>query len=111
MSTIYKDKLVEITDKEMVFRHYYFPFAQEKRVPLADIDRVEVSQRSILGGSWRIWGSGDFITWFPLDRARPSRDKIFIIFLRNSARRIGFTVEASEQVVSTLKNQGVPVAD
>lgn len=107
MSTTYKDGLIEITDREMVFRCYYFPFGGDRHVSLNDIERIEVRPRSFWGGSWRIWGSGDLRTWFPLDGARPSRDRIFVAHLRGSYRRIGFTVEHSDEVIEVLKERGL----
>jgi hypothetical protein len=107
MSTLYKDGLVEITDQEIVFHRYYFPFGGDKRVLISDIDSVEVRPPSFWGGSWRIWGSGNFRSWFPLDGARPSRDRLFFTNLRGGFRRIGFTVEHSEEAVLVLKAQGL----
>jgi len=107
MNTIYQDKLIEITDQEVVFHRYYFPFGGDKHVPFSHIESIQVRQPSFFGGSWRIWGSGDFLTWFPLDGRRPSRDKIFLASLRNSYRRIGFTVEDSQTVASILRERGL----
>ena len=107
MSTLYKDRLVEITDQEVVFHRYYFPFGGDKHVPLNEIESVQVRPPSLWAGSWRIWGSGDLRTWFPLDGARPNRDRIFIAFLRGRSRRIGFTVEHSNEVTAVLKERGL----
>jgi hypothetical protein len=107
MNTIYEDGLIEITDQEVVFHRYYFPFGGDKRVLLSRIESVQARQPSFFGGSWRIWGSGNLWTWFPLDGARPSRDRIFVASLRDSSRRIGFTVEDSQKVISVLKEWGL----
>ena len=103
MSAIYKDHLIEITDQEMVFHRYYFPTGSAKHLPLSRIANVRVR----LGGSWRLWGTGDLRTWFPQDNSRPSRDRIFIIYLRDSIRRIGFTAEDSAKVVAIFKERGL----
>lgn len=109
MKTVYKDGLVEITDEEIIFHRYYFPFGGEKRVRLAQIESVQTRPPSLLNGSWRIWGSGDPLcrTWFPLDGARPGRDTIFIAVLRNRRVRVGFTVEHSHQVIEALEKLGL----
>ena len=107
MSTAYKDSLIEITDQEVVFHRYYFPFGGDKHVPLSQIESIQVRPPSLFNGSWRLWGSGDFRTWFPLDFARPSRDRIFIASLRGSFVRIGFTVEDSQKVASILRERGL----
>jgi len=107
MNTIYKDKLIEVTDQEVVFHRYYFPFGGDKHVPLSHIESIQVREPSLFGGSWRIWGTGDFRTWCPFDGGRPGRDKIFLATLRNSFRRIGFTVEDSQKVISIFREQGL----
>ena len=106
MSTVYKDSLVEITDQEVVFHRYYFPFGGEKHVPLSQIERVQVRKPSIWFGKWRIWGGGPW-TWFPMDGARPSRDTIFVAILRGCFTRIGFTVEDSKEVSEVFKKRGL----
>jgi hypothetical protein len=107
MSTIYKDNLVEVTDQEIIFHRYYFLFGGDKRVPFSQIENVQVKPPSFFGGSWRLWGSGNFKTWFPLDNGRPVRDQIFFANLRSSSRRIGFTVEDSPKVMDILKERGL----
>ena len=107
MSTLYTDSLIEITDQEIVFRNYYYPSCREKRVLLSDIECVKSKPPSFWGGSWRLWGTGDLRTWFPKDYKRPKRDRIFIVFLRNRFRRIGFTVEDSRQVIDILRDRGL----
>jgi hypothetical protein len=101
MATIYKDSLVEITDTGLTLHHYYFPFG-DRNVAFDELEEIEVFAPSIWRGRWRIWGSGDLRTWFPLDWKRPSRDRIFIAHLRGKTRRIGFTVENSAQVEKLL---------
>jgi hypothetical protein len=107
MNQIYKDKLVEITDQEIVFHGYYFPFCTARHVLLSQIESVQVKQPSIWNGSWRIWGTRDFQTWWPRDEKRPRRDRIFVASLRGSSRRIGFTVEDSQKVTEILKQRGL----
>lgn len=105
MSTIYKDKLIEVTDAGVIFHRYYFPFG-DRRVSFEQIDEVKVEPASV-GDSWRLWGTSDFRTWFPLDTKRPARDRIFVASLRGSSRRIGFTVEDSAKVEDVLKQRGL----
>ena len=90
---LYSDKLVTMNDDSIIFKNYYFPFGTAKQVAFAEIDRISTPPLSPLMGKWRIWGSSDFLAWFPLDWKRPSRDKIFVVKLRNRSQRIGFTVE------------------
>ena len=63
---IYTDKLVEITEREILFRHYYFPIGS-KKIDITNIERVKILKPTLLNGKWRIHGSGDFHTWFSCD--------------------------------------------
>lgn len=105
MNVLYSDRLIEITDQEIVFRRYYFPFG-DRHVPWSQIESVEMRPPSIWFGSWRIWGGGP-VTWFPLDWARPSRDAIFVAFLQGRVVRIGFTVQRSKEVAEVLRQRGL----
>jgi len=107
MSTLHQDKLIEITDQEVIFRRYYFPSGGPKRMAWSEIESVRLRPPSVRAGSWRLWGSGDLRTWFPLDHKRPSRDRIFVASLRGRSRRIGFTVERSSEVIGILKQKGL----
>ncbi len=102
----YQDKLVELTDAEIRFHHYYFPWGDQS-VLLKQIESIEVTPATIMRGRWRIWGTGDFRTWFPLDIKRPARERIFVARLRDSSRRIGFTVEDAAKVEAVLKDLGL----
>ena len=104
---LYEDHLVCITTQTITFRNYYFPFGTPKSVPFDQIERIEFSKPSIMNGQWRIWGSGNLLTWFPCDWNRPKRDLIFILFKRNARTSIGFTVENSTMAQLTLERQGV----
>ncbi|HXE43025.1 MAG TPA: hypothetical protein VN516_08375, partial [Candidatus Baltobacteraceae bacterium] len=78
----------------------------DRHVPLNQIDSIQARPPSMWFGSWRIWGGGPQ-TWFPLDGARPSRDTIFVAFLRGCFMRIGFTVERSKEVMEILRARGL----
>jgi len=92
---IYQDNLISITEDKIIFEHYYYPSGKEKTVQLADIEWIKVKQSTILNGKWRIHGTGNFKTWFPKDKKRPSRDRIFFAKLKGQWVDIGFTVEDS----------------
>ena len=44
--SVYADKLVEITDGEILFRYYYFPFGS-RRVKFSQIDHVVVKKHRV----------------------------------------------------------------
>lgn len=103
---IYSDKLVEVTNDGILFRHYHFPFGS-RRVAFSEVDGVLAKEATWSNGKWRIWGTGDFVTWFPRDWKRPGRDRIFIISFPGRRRRIGFTAEDSQKVMNILNEKGL----
>lgn len=109
MTIRYEDKLVEVSDQALVFRRYAFPFATARRVPWTQIASIAVRPRPLRNGSLRIWGTGDFRVWFPLDLKRPSRDAIFIATLRAASMQVGFTVEDTEKFSRVLDEMGMRI--
>jgi hypothetical protein len=101
---LYSDRLIEISADTILFRRYYFP-AGAKRLNLSDIERVVVRTPAFTTGKYRLQGSGGWRTWFPMDRQRPHRSKIFVMILRNKWRRIGFTVEDEGAVERILRER------
>jgi hypothetical protein len=107
---LYQDLLVSISGDSITFHHYSFPFfSSDRQVFFRDILRIDVKKPDILSGKWRIGGSGNLRTWFPLDWSRPSRDRIFHAILKTGGLNIGFTVEDSSRVISILKEKGFPI--
>ena len=102
----YKDHLIEINDLYLILFHYYFPSGREKRISLTQIEKILIYPCNVLTGKWRIWGSGNLITWFPLDIKRMKRDKVFYMILKNQRVRIGFTFENFDMVYSILSEKG-----
>ncbi len=107
--TLYSDHLVTITEDAITFHHYTFPaFTGDRRVPIADIDHIDVRKTAIGTGKWRIAGSGDFATWYPMDWDRPSRDRTFLAVLKKRwGMNIGFSVEHSAEVTGILRAMGL----
>lgn len=109
---LYQDRLVSISGDSITFHRYSFPlFLSDRQVFFRDIVCIDVKKTAIGSGKWRIAGSGDFQTWFPLDMDRPSRDKTFYATLKGQWWKIGFTVENSSRVISVLKEKGLPVVE
>jgi hypothetical protein len=105
---LYHDHLVSISGDSITFHHYSFPlFLSDRKVYFRDIVRIDVKKTAPGAGKWRIAGSGDFKTWFPLDGERPSRDKTFYAMLKAGWWNIGFTVEDSSRVTSILREKGI----
>jgi hypothetical protein len=111
-TVLYQDHLVSISGNSITFHHYSFPlFMSDRLVYFRDIIRIDVKKTTLGAGKWRIAGSGDFMTWFPLDGGRPSRDRTFYATLKGKWWTIGFTVEDSSLVISILKERGIPITE
>lgn len=105
--SLYSDKLISITDKEIIFYNYYFPTGKMKQVKIDDIDSITVLESTLRNGKWRIHGTGNFKVWFPQDNNRPHRDRIFIASLKNQWVDIGFTVEDGDTVEKLLRSKSL----
>ena len=103
---IYSDSLIEVSEYGIRFRNYYFP-SGSKSISFADIISIEKKPATLLTGRWRLWGTGDFRTWFVRDWKRPQRSCVFFLRLASQKIRIGFTVENAEQFVDVVKSKGV----
>jgi hypothetical protein len=104
---LYSDQLVEVFADGIRFKTYYFPFGS-KFILFSLVRSWERKPSTLSNGKWRLWGSGDFKTWFPLDWLRPGRDAIFFLTLATQKTRIGFTVENTEKFLAAVKAK-VPV--
>ena len=106
---IYSDSLMEVSESGVRFRNYYFPMGS-KSVPFADIISIESKPTTLLNGKWRLWGTGDFMTWFPRDWKRHQRSSIFFLRLASQKIRIDFTVENAEQFIRVIESKGMKVS-
>jgi hypothetical protein len=104
---IYSDSLVIITDDAIIFKRYYYPTREPKRVMFADIKRIVARKPTLWNGKWRLHGTGTFTTWFPEDQNRPTRDKIFFVKRKKQLVKIAFTVEDSRRVEEILRQKGL----
>jgi hypothetical protein len=107
---LYSDRLVSIAEDAITFRHYSLPFGSPRRVEFSDIDHFTCETPTVTNGKYRIWGTGSFSAWYPLDSHRPERDRIFFATLTGKKMKIGFTVEDPEQVTAILSRKGLFVA-
>jgi hypothetical protein len=102
--TLYFDKLIELDENTICFRHYYFPIGS-KTVSLKKISRIVILKPSMWNGKWRIHGTGGFKVWFPCDWKRPMRKKIYIALLHGKWWQIGFTVEDPESFERAIQSK------
>ena len=104
---IYQDKLVKVFSDSILLKNYYLLSIGSKRIPFDRIRTITVEKPTLFTGKWRLQGSGDLRTWFPLDAERPKRDRVFLVTLLDKRTRIGFTVEHSDEVLRILKEKGL----
>jgi hypothetical protein len=72
----YDDGQIACDDTSLIVRRYY-PWGA-KTIPYSTIRSVD--HLSPLGvRKWRLWGSGDFVHWWNLDRDRPNQDVALVI--------------------------------
>ena len=105
-AVLYSDKLVTITGNAITFKDYSL-LMKPRRVNFSDIDHIDVLEPSLTTGKYRMWGSGNFSMWFPMDSGRSSRDKIFHAYLKVGWMNVGFTVENSAAVTAILASKGL----
>jgi len=75
-AVLYDDGRIACDDTSLIIGWYYLWGA--KRVPYGSIRSVE--RVSPLGvRRWRLWGSGDFVHWWNLDRGRPDKDIALVL--------------------------------
>lgn len=104
---LYADRLVEIAEDSILFHYYYFPTGSSKRVLFSTVEHIRARPLTFLTGKWRIWGSGDLVTWFPADWNRPARTTGFLLVGKGKTIRIGFTVEDEAAVWEILRRKGL----
>jgi hypothetical protein len=104
---IYKDNLIAISNNSITLFNYYYPSCKSLSVSFFDIDRIEIKKPTLLTGKYRFWGTGNFVSWYPKDFKRSTRDYIFFLFSKNKKIRIGFTVEDSQQVILIFKSRKI----
>jgi hypothetical protein len=73
---LYDDGKIACSETSLIIRRYY-PWGA-KTIPYSTIRSVE--RLSPLGvRKWRLWGSGDFVHWWNLDRGRPKKELAIVI--------------------------------
>jgi hypothetical protein len=107
---LYEDSLVVLTSDSLLLKRYYFPTLKPKLVSLTEVQRIEILCPNLWTGRFRLWGSGDLRTFYPLDLGRPKRDRIFQLTQRDKRIRIGFTVENSELFIAAISLLRVSVS-
>jgi hypothetical protein len=108
---LYRDRGIRADHQGLALKWYYFPLGT-KRIRWSRISEVREHDMGtgIAGGRWRIWGSGDFIHWMPLDLKRPKKRAMFVLYLEGSSTRPCITPDDPEAFKAVLEERGVKVA-
>jgi hypothetical protein len=106
----YRDPRIETDAEALTLHWYYFPFGS-KRIPWNRLRRaIEHDMgEGVLGGRFRIWGSGDLVHWMPLDVRRPKKRWMYILELEGAFTRPCVTPDDPETFRAVLTASGVPV--
>jgi hypothetical protein len=83
---LYDDGKIACDDTSLIIRRYY-PWGA-KRVPYSSIRSVKHLSPLVVR-KWRLWGSGDVVHWWNLDRDRPKKELALEI---DTGRRIHPTI-------------------
>ena len=84
---IYDDGRIVCDDDGLTIRWYYL--WGQKRIPWVAIRSARQFPLGRVRGKWRLWGSGDFVHWYNLDRSRPGKKAGFEL---DTGRRIRPTI-------------------
>lgn len=80
---LYNDSRIACDDEGVIVRWYYL--WGNKKISYSAIRSINTRPLKTVRGKWRIWGSGDFVHWYNLDRSRPKKETAIEI---NMGRRI-----------------------
>jgi hypothetical protein len=70
-ATLYDDGRITCDDDGITIRWYYL--WGHKRLPFRTIRAATTFSLRPVRGRWRLWGSGDLVHWYNLDRNRPKK--------------------------------------
>jgi hypothetical protein len=75
---LFQDRKLEIYRDFLIIRDYYAPWL-DKKLRISDIKDVWVENLTVLGGKYRLWCTGWFLSWFPFHAERSDRDKAVVV--------------------------------
>jgi hypothetical protein len=101
---LYDDGLVKLDSDGLTIRRYYFPLGTSKYISYAQIKGVQQWRMGPLTGKGRLWGSGDFRHWAPLDLGRPWKEKALILDIGTWVRPV-ITPDDADRVLALLRDQ------
>jgi len=106
MPVLYEDRHIVCDDEALTLKRYYFPFGS-KRIPYAEMRRVDDEPMDWMTGKLRIWGMGPTPVWFHLDVDRPNKDRLLLID-RGSWVKVAVTPDDHAAVLGILRERTSP---
>ena len=100
MAVLYEDQHVVCDNDALTIKNYHFP-AGSKRIPYADVKKLELVEIGWLTGKLRMWGMGLAPYWFHLDWERPTKDKAIVVDTGEWLKSV-VTPKATQQVYDIL---------
>ncbi len=104
---LYKDSTVILDAAGLTIRWYYFPLGTSKRILYSQIRGVHEHTIGPFTGMGRLWGSGDFSHWAPLDIHRLKKEKSFIFDLGTKIKPV-ITPDDPTRFLALLQERIVP---
>ncbi|HET9168393.1 MAG TPA: hypothetical protein VFN97_03120 [Actinospica sp.] len=98
----YDDGVIRCDDQGLTIRRYYLWGAKRIRyAAIEDVQRIPLAVHR-----WRIWGSGDFVHWWNLDRRRPGKDTALVLHLAGKRVLPTITPDDPDAVERILAGRG-----
>lgn len=102
-TVLYDDGLIKLDEQSVTLRHYYLPWVS-KVIPYDAIRSCQQEPMSATTGKLRIWGTGDFHHWMPLDGRRPSKETVIVLDLGKTVLP-SFTPDDPDAVMDILDSR------
>jgi hypothetical protein len=100
----YDDGLVQLDADGLTIRRYYFPLGTSKHILYSQIKGVQQRNMGTWTGKGRLWGSGDFRHWAPLDLRRPWKEKALILDLGTRVKPV-ISPDDPDRVLALIQEQ------
>ena len=102
---LYDDGRIACDAESVIVRWYYL--WGKKTIPYSKIRAIKKRPLTGLRGKWRLWGSGDFVHWYNLDRSRPKKETAIEI---DTGKRVRLTITPDDpEAVARIVTEHVAV--
>ena len=96
---LYDDGRIACDETDLIIRWYYL--WGTKKISYTSVRSAKSRPLTFRRGKWRLWGSGDFVHWYNLDRGRPKKATALEIDLGGRIRPT-ITPDDPEKVLGIL---------